>query len=98
MILRRKWEGAVKWALRHFLLDDTHERQPFRSSKGQEFARQKELREMGAAALNYGNGYAVRLTPSNDWLPLLLPSNVRVAASQSEISLIPSAVDGSATE
>ena len=36
--------------------------------------------------------------PSNDWLPLLLPSNVRVAASQSEISLIPSAVDGSATE
>jgi len=54
---------------RHFLLDDVHEKQSFRSSKGQEFARQKELREMGAAALNFGQGYAVRLTPSNDWLP-----------------------------
>merc|ERR1719171_2361056 len=54
---------------RHFLLDDVHEKQSFRSTKGQEFARQKELREMGAAALNFGHGYAVRLTPSNDWLP-----------------------------
>jgi hypothetical protein len=31
---------------RHFLLDDAHEKQPFRSTRGQEFARQKELREM----------------------------------------------------
>merc|ERR1719159_1829951 len=53
---------------RKFLLDDKHEKQAFRSTTGAEFAKQKELREQGAVALNYGRGYAVKLVPSNGWL------------------------------
>merc|ERR1719487_1714889 len=55
--------GPKKW-----ILDDKHERQAFRSATGAEFAKQKEMKEQGAVALNYGRGYAVKLEPSSDWL------------------------------
>mmetsp|Transcript_89791 Transcript_89791/g.159654 ORF Transcript_89791/g.159654 Transcript_89791/m.159654 type:complete len:2242 (-) Transcript_89791:140-6865(-) len=53
---------------RRWLLDDKHERQAFRSSIGADFAKQKELKEAGKVALKAGRGFAVRLTPSSDWL------------------------------
>jgi hypothetical protein len=51
-----------------WILDDKHERQAFRSNFGEAFARQKELKEQGTIALKAGRGFAVRVSPTSDWL------------------------------
>eukprot|EP00931_Biecheleriopsis_adriatica_P029163 TRINITY_DN17358_c0_g2_i1.p1 TRINITY_DN17358_c0_g2~~TRINITY_DN17358_c0_g2_i1.p1 ORF type:complete len:2291 (+),score=504.51 TRINITY_DN17358_c0_g2_i1:620-6874(+) len=61
-------KGSMVGKKRRWLLDDKHERQAFRSSIGADFAKQKELKEAGKVALKAGRGFAVKITPSSDWL------------------------------
>lgn len=51
-----------------WILDDKHERQAFRSSFGADFAKQKEMKEQGRMALKAGRGFAVKVSPTSDWL------------------------------
>jgi len=49
---------------RRFLLDDKHEKQAFRSAVGADFAKAKEQREQGQAALTAGRGHAIAVSPA----------------------------------